>query len=136
MDVEIFLNQISKSWDSLLPSLKKEALESFRNTEKKIDFNLKKIENIPNTFGIYLFKLELDDKFDTVYFKENWRFKKEVKCPNINELNYDKEAKRKFVNLYIGKSETLSTRINNHCYHDFKKKTYGLKLAGRTELIK
>lgn len=135
MDVKKFLEELSNNWDSLLPSLKQKALQDF-NIEKKINFKEKKVEGIPNTFGVYLFKIEPAKDFDINKFNKHWKTNKTIKCPNIIKSNCNTKAKKSPFNLYLGKSEKLSSRIHEHCFHDKKKTTYGLKLAHRKELLK
>lgn len=49
--------------------------------------------------------------------------------------NVNFEEPNRWHPFYNGKSEKLSDRINEHCFQDFDKTTYGLKLKHRSSLL-
>lgn len=99
-------------------------------SEKKEDYT-----KIENNFGVYVFYIKPHKKFTYNTLLKAW------KEPNYS--NFPKVAKTRFSSyknintdefypFYIGKSEKLGSRINEHLIHKGKTSTYSLKLNERT----
>jgi translation elongation factor EF-G len=134
-----FFNDFSESWKNVKCDWKKEVLAALESQNRTIDFNseTKKIEGIPNTFGIYLFQIKPKQDISWKEFEKLWKLdqKNLVKTP---QLIIDKNKHNKageWHPLYIGKSEKLIDRISEHCYQGADKTTYSLKLSHRKSLL-
>lgn len=111
----------------------KDSKQSFKNSQL-IDFESGKI-TAPNSFGIYFIEIYPQKDFDFQVFEDNWK-SNIIKTPNIIKNRITDKSNEKWYPFYIGKSEKLYSRINEHCFHQANKTTYGLKLGCRTELLK
>lgn len=141
MDLSDFLYQLNTNWKALLPNLIKEAKKAFE-TKILIDFKNQSFLNlneVPNSFGIYLIEVFPKENFSGSDFLKNWKSYQgidKIKCPNISSsFNTKENVKNKWNNFYIGKSENLKKRVNEHCFHELNCTTYSLKLKTRSELI-
>jgi len=123
--------------------LKKNLIENLKLLEIKEKFNITKIsfnkedinkssstkfDNISSKKGLYFFKIKVinlqNDSIQT--FKKNW--KKVKYTPNIIQKRWDKSLKelesQEYVAFYIGKSENIKKRVEEHIYALKKDKTY------------
>lgn len=90
-------------------------------TNTSVNFHIVKNHNIEivpkNKLGIYIFLIRLDAG-DVEEFKSNWQKFKEsnqiLKAPTLNSHKHHTLADSTKHVLYIGKSENLSKRINEH----------------------
>lgn len=96
-----------------------------------------KVDSVPSNlkpeFGIYVFFLKQKDKFHSFKeLEEKWNEEGILKTPNAINKNFEnnKELNGSY-SFYVGKSEKLSKRINEHLTHHNNHATYGLKLANR-----
>ncbi|WGH74802.1 hypothetical protein P8625_12010 [Tenacibaculum tangerinum] len=137
MTLPSFLNTLRSNWEILLPQLVKEAKKSFKN-KIEIDFEDDSfLHKIPSSFGVYIFEILPNENFSKELFSKKWKSYKNIKCPNISSsFHKNKDIHNQWNNFYMGKSENLRKRIKEHCFHDFPKTTYGLKLKDRHELKK
>lgn len=98
-----------------------------------------------NDWGIYIFTLKLDKEERIEDFKNDWQEFKENSILNVPALKKNKEPYKEMVQgsgevryaLYIGKSNTLSTRLEQHIQgKDGKGTTYYLRLKNFNNHIK
>ena len=136
MKINTFIKNTQNEWKNILPSIKQNALKILDDEFIEIDFSKNEIENIPMDFGVYLIKIYPMKQFDFIGFKKEWKSDKSIiKTPNISSSRIHFDGKEKWYPFYIGKSEKLSKRINEHCFQDRDKTTYGLKLKNRNSLL-
>ncbi len=137
-----FISTVKSDWVVLENELIKKILFDFENNvnTKEIEFNKEnKIEGIKNKFGVYFFEIKPKKNFDLADFEKNWKINiDEIPkyCPNLIKGKRDNIIYNKWNPFYIGKSEKLSDRINQHCFEKNKIcKTSSLKLKHRVDLI-
>jgi hypothetical protein len=136
MIADTFIKGLQEDWAVIMPKVKKEAIKVLTTKFVEIDFKKGHLEDIPNDFGIYLFQIYPSKNFDFDGFRQNWRTKKPPDySPNISKSRIEFNAPEVWKSFYIGKAEKLSNRINEHCFQEKEKTTYGLKLMHRTELL-
>ncbi len=119
-----------------------EALFTFTFTDELIEDVIETIvknkvdvvpSNLNSEFGIYVFFLKQKHQFKSFEALENkWKEEGYIKTPKAINKNFkdNKEINGSYV-FYVGKSEKLSKRINEHLTHHSHYATYGLKLANR-----
>lgn len=137
-----FIKNVNSNWEILKVELEKTILENFNrgiNTKKIIFYPETKIETLANTFGIYFFEIKPKESFNLIEFQKNWKINTDdcpKYCPNLIKGTRDNIKIGEWNPFYIGKSEKLSDRINQHRYETNRiSKTSGLKLNHRKKLI-
>jgi len=134
MTTDQFIKRLENDWKLILPEIESEAINTL--TTNEIDFSTPLIDNIPNDFGVYLFQFYPNEQFDINDFKKNWKsHDSPIHAPIISKSRIQFDNHKKWYPFYIGKTEKLSNRINEHCFQESAKTTYGLKLSHRKELI-
>ena len=90
--------------------------------------------DLPDTFGIYVFFLKREINFNTFQELETiWKEEGISNIPKAIKSRFDKcKLENGFYPFYIGKSEHLSTRVDEHLNHHKTHSTYGMKLKTRT----
>lgn len=133
---ETFLKELTLLWGDSKEKLIKEAKEELMSQQNQIDFSKEAIKEIPISFGIYLFQVKpvkevtLEDLLE-IWEDDNRKLGKTPK-PIKSRFVYNKEEQ--YQPFYLGKAENLSKRINEHCFQESHKTTYGLKLKWRERL--
>lgn len=133
--LEEFGLKVSKDWKGLnKKAIILEIRRSFAITKKLIysDFD------IPNQFGIYAFFIKPNENYSDIESLEvAWNIKSFRKFPNVVKKRFSiSESKDGWFPFYIGKSEKLGSRINEHLKHHSQHSTYGLKLKYRASFLK
>lgn len=135
MLIDTFLTKLHKSWESLKVDLISEA-ESSLFKKKVIKFSSPTSIPLKKQPGIYLFFIKAKRDLPFEEFVTLWKgstpkaYSSKIKKSKLTVLK-----KGKWYPLYIGKSEKVLSRITEHCYQAAEKKTYGLKLRHRAEII-
>lgn len=114
--LEEFGLKVSKEWNGLnKKAIFLEIRRSFAITKRLIDSNL----DIPNQFGIYAFFIKPKQNYrDIESLQEAWNIKSFRKFPKVVKKRYGiSESKDGWFPFYIGKSEILGSRINEHLSH-------------------
>jgi len=136
MKTDEFIQKLQKDWTNLKPNVMNEALGKLENEVIEINFSQEKLSEIPKACGVYLFQIYLNQGVDISEFKsefeKNWKLDK---SPRIIASRFKITETGVWYPLYVGKAENLSNRINEHCFQDEKKPTFGLKLKHRKELL-
>ncbi|AEV34370.1 hypothetical protein Oweho_3421 [Owenweeksia hongkongensis DSM 17368] len=130
--------QIKKLQD-LAINLKWEPLGEFVLGDTSNDDSLSKL----NHMGVYLFEVEKDidqADFESWYeiFKEKWEdeeYPKKHTPKLIKKRKNASERKDSWIPLYIGKSQDIQARINEHLTVGFDQSTSALKLNARKNLV-
>ncbi len=136
MITDTFIQKLQDNWKEAMPIVKEEVLKILQTDSLEIDFTGKYIDKIPNDFGVYLFQIYPTNQFDFIDFRNNWKsIQMPIHSPSISISRIQFDKCNKWYPLYIGKAEKLSNRINEHCFQDFNKTTYGLKLKHRKSLL-
>ncbi len=133
-----FLNELDTLWKESKKKLIEAAEKKLLSKHNQIDFSENAIEGICENFGIYLFQVKLNKHFSEGEFrKEIWDSDKETltHTPRLIKDRFKFNKVEEWHPLYLGKSEKLINRINEHCYQGAKKTTYGLKLSHRKKLL-
>lgn len=88
--------------------------------------------------GVYAFFITSKHKTNYYDFEQLWRDDTIVNYSKVSAINFQRstQAEKKSHTLYLGKSEKIDDRINEHLTQSKNSTTYGLKLNGRTELFK
>lgn len=129
MNLSSFLESLTENWNQVLNFLLQEAELKFEEKSIDIDEINSNYDKMPNTFGVYLFKITPSEEFSLAKFKHIWKpVGKSLKRPSIIKNNCNEAKPNIEYNFYLGKSEKLLSRIKEHCLHDIDKATYGLKL--------
>ncbi len=130
-----FALSTSKAWKSLDKELiLKDIFYSFSQTKVSIY----SFSNFPNDFGIYIFFVKPEHVFkDCESLMDVWNIDSFRKYPKVIKKRFREcEAKDGWFPFYIGKSENLGKRVNEHLSHHSQHATYGLKLKDRTEFLR
>ncbi len=98
--------------------------------------------NVPNTPGIYMFEVYIEDIVVLEAFKYAYINGRPEKTPRIIESRYDKWgnkmdeqcAKDNWVCLYVGKRKKLRSRVKEHILFPTNSQTYALKLSKNLDL--
>ncbi len=91
-------------------------------------------ESLKNKYGIYIFYIKPSKVYTYESLCEDWiqfnydKYPKVIKRRFNHYIPIDKE---RWYPFYIGKSENLGKRLNEHINHNDKISTYSLKLNGR-----
>ncbi|NHN24951.1 hypothetical protein FIA58_004600 [Flavobacterium jejuense] len=88
---------------------------------------------LPDAFGVYIFFLKRELNFNTFQELETiWKEEGIDKFPKAIKKNFNEcKSENSFYPFYIGKSEHLSTRVDEHLNHHKTHSTYGMKLNTR-----
>lgn len=89
--------------------------------------------DLPDTFGIYVFFLKKELSFNSFQELETiWNEEGINKIPKAIKSSFEKcELENGFFPFYVGKSEHLSKRVDEHLNHHKTHSTYGMKLKTR-----
>ena len=99
--------------------------------------------DIPKKIGLYLFEIDTNGLEDynkwVEHFITKWQDEKYKKyfVPNSRKSRLEHHRNKpieKWMPLYLGKTNNLGGRINQHIFHELKKPTTALKLKARTNL--
>lgn len=136
MDVkEKFLTEINTLWESQKTNLIDEAQNHLLSNNINVNFNTK-IDSFPNDFGIYLFFFKPKKGFIINNLQNVWELDSGLKyTPKLYPSKFKPDGKKEWHPFYIGKAEKLYNRINEHCFQESNKTTYGLKLIHRKNLL-
>ncbi|SMD36072.1 hypothetical protein SAMN04488029_2696 [Reichenbachiella faecimaris] len=110
------------------------------------EFSVERLNEIEfekyNFSGIYLFEIDMGDKF--IYgewvkaFIEKWEdpYYKKNFTPNSRKVRKDKHEDRsdRWLPLYLGRSKDIGKRLKGHINLELKKPTTGLKLLARKNI--
>ncbi len=90
-----------------------------------------------NTWGIYIFYITPKKTLETYEdLCELWECNdKKLRTPKVIKKRFKSLNKGKPYCFYVGKSQDLVTRINQHIDQKTKESTYGLKLSEHNNLI-
>jgi len=133
--IEDFAVNFTKKWNTLnKEEILKSVLNSFMTT--RISCNSEKL--IPNQFGIYAFFIKPNENYrDIESLEVAWNIESFRKFPKVVKKRFGvSEPKDGWFPFYIGKSEKMSSRINEHLNHHCQHATYGLKLKERVTFLK
>lgn len=123
------LNDLLSNIDSEVDLIKKELVAN-----KKSIHSFVRGKNVP---GVYVFFIKPKLKITIYDFEDKWTDKKIINYPKIvrSRFQVSTQEKKEIYTLYVGKSEKVDSRINEHLTHTSKITTYGLKLIDRLDLI-
>lgn len=84
------------------------------------------------------FFIKPKSKLDIYKFEDIWLDKNIIKYPKVVRSRFESSTatEKEYYTLYLGKSEKVASRINEHIYHTSKVTTYGLKLNDRKKFLK
>ena len=129
MTIENFAEQFEDIYNETFTD---EFVEDVIQTIWKNKFDSSSLD-LNNKFGIYVFFLKQKNKFKTFNeLEQKWNEEGYIKTPKAINKNFkdNKEINGSYV-FYVGKSEKLFKRINEHLTHHSHHATYGLKLSNR-----
>lgn len=145
MDIlQEFTNDFSCRWNTVQKELDEGLLQIIVEQLKAKTFPLtnRSYTQVSNRWGIYLFQIRTDCNYHFESLKKAW----EDDAKAIGYRKFPKVYKGRFQKLaiehtesdtpyafYLGKSEKLGHRIEQHITHDQTNATYGLKLKGRPD---
>jgi len=141
MELDKCLEVIQKSIDGFRDSNLESILQKLENHRIKIDddFSNFTVEGIKdNSWGVYTFYI--NPKKPVIEFKDFNRLwetnsmNKKLVSPKAIKTRYRPLIKDKSYCLYLGKSENLIKRIEQHIHQKTKPSTYGLKLSEHDRL--
>lgn len=143
MELDNYLTLIQNNCDELIDEHSEDILKHLKSKENQIsvDFSKPQIDFIePKSWGIYAFFIHPKKDISTyVELEELWIEKlnnKKLKSPNVIQQRFQKLEKDKTYCFYVGKSEKLHHRINQHIYLASNSSTYGLKLSEHHKINK
>jgi hypothetical protein len=92
--------------------------------------------------GIYLIEIKNDGNFNSFEswvedFREKWEDERYLKShtPNLIKTRIEKHTDLgEWIPIYLGKAETIGSRIREHIFKELCKTTYALKLNARENL--
>lgn len=128
-------SEISKYWEQLTNELVlSEISEKIKGNRVLVSENI----IAPQKFGIYVFFIKPENVYqDSESLMDVWNIESFRKYPKVVKKRFNQcEALDGWFPFYIGKSEKLGTRINEHLNHHSQHATYGLKLKERTAFLK
>lgn len=135
MQLDFFLRDLNKNWESIKTDLIIQAEQSLFN-QTPIIFSPRSTISIRKTPGIYLFFIKPKCALPYERFISLWNGKTQKgNSSKIIKSKIKILEKDKSYPLYIGKSEELLSRVNEHCFQPIEKTTYSLKLCHRHEII-
>lgn len=133
VNVNDFIDELS----SLLSKIDSEVdhIEKELVATKKPIHSFVRGENVP---GVYVFFIKPKLEINIYGFEDKWIDKKIINYPKIvrSRFQVSTQEKKETYTLYLGKSEKVDSRINEHLTHTSQITTYSLKLIDRLELIK
>ncbi len=140
MDFQYYSKQIEKNIDLFLKENLDNIPKIIQNNTKEItgDFKNYVVEGIhPKTWGIYIFYIK--PKKDIATYEDLWELwegdDKKLKSPKAIKKRFEALNKNESHCFYVGKSQNLATRINQHIDQKTKGSTYGLKLSEHNNFI-
>lgn len=91
-----------------------------------------------NSFGIYVFYIKPNSEYTLKKLQKEWYLDSFTNYPKVVKTRFEKYTVKEdgWIPFYVGKSEKLFTRINEHLTHPKMHKTFGLKLLEREEFKK
>jgi len=136
-EIDNYIESIQNNWEKILPALKLKAKKALDKKQYIINFENQKNDKLPETPGIYLFHIKPTVIINNNNIEKIWMSNGVIKfSPNIILKRVKFEKINKWYPLYIGKTENLLKRINEHCFQDLDKTTYSMKLRHRKKLLK
>lgn len=96
------------------------------------------LQSIENSYGIYLFTIDMSLFSNFNELEELWLGGENppLYTPKVIKKNYNKcnAIQPGLIPLYLGKTEKLQTRLDNHINGKWDSKTYSLKLKQRSNI--
>ncbi len=140
---KIKLNEYAKSLqqnlddfiETNLPFIKKQIESNLINiTGKFEDFEFDKVNK--NSWGVYVFYVKLNQEIPKFEDLEGLWNAEKLKSPKVIKSRFRELEEGVYHCLYVGKSENLRKRINQHIHQETNPSTYGLKLSEHSKFTK
>jgi hypothetical protein len=142
MNVADIIKNLQENCDKYLEKNSLDILNTIQNELIPVTDSLKdfKVQNIsPNSWGVYCFHIKFRQPISTFAELESiWQTNlagERLICPKPIKTRFKPLEQNKWHCFYVGKSETLASRISQHIHQKTRETTYGLKLSDHDRLI-